>query len=202
MPPNAVTLWLTSILSSYCCDFIIRNKITNHMNFFYMNTLPIPRLMDDRIISRAARLICTSSDFGGLWADTFQAEWKSREFWYPPRIDSIASYGPQHEQDIRRHLAEESANLTPEWIPACGVHDRITDRRDTGERAQLRAEIDAHVAHLYGLCHDEFAYILDTFPVLKRKEEQAFGEFISKRKCLEEFDRISGMDFLKGGSDD
>ncbi len=35
-----------------------------------------------------------------------------------------------------------------------------------------------------------FTYILDTFPVLKRKEEKAFGEFMSKRKCLEEFDRI------------
>jgi len=25
---------------------------------------------------------------------------------------------------------------------------------------------------------------------LKRKEEAAFGEFMSKRKCLEEYDRI------------
>ncbi|RLC16557.1 MAG: hypothetical protein DRH93_18600, partial [Deltaproteobacteria bacterium] len=58
------------------------------------------------------------------------------------------------------------------------------------DRAQLRAEIDAYVAHLYKLSRDDFAYILDTFPVLKRKEEAAFGEFISKRKCLEEYDRI------------
>ena len=28
------------------------------------------------------------------------------------------------------------------------------------------------------------------FYVLKRKEEAAFGEFMSKRKCLEEYDRI------------
>ena len=37
---------------------------------------------------------------------------------------------------------------------------------------------------------DAVTYILDTFPVLKKKEEKAFGEFISKRKCLEEYDRI------------
>jgi len=37
---------------------------------------------------------------------------------------------------------------------------------------------------------EKSAYILDTFPVLKRKEEQAFGEYMSKRKCLEEYDRI------------
>ena len=60
-----------------------------------------------------------------------------------------------------------------------------------GDRAQLRSEIDAYVAHLYGLSHDDFAYVLDTFPVLKKKEKKAFGEFMSKRKCLEEYDRLA-----------
>ena len=69
--------------------------------------------------------------------------------------------------------------------------DSFTGR--TGDRAQLRAEIDAHVAHLYGLSRDDFSYILDTFPVLKKKEEKAFGEFMSKRKCLEEYDRLEGV---------
>jgi len=69
--------------------------------------------------------------------------------------------------------------------------DRLPDRRDTGDRAQLRAEIDAYVAHLYGLSRDDFAYILDTFPVLRKKEEKAFGEFMSKRKSLEEYDRLT-----------
>ncbi len=89
------------------------------------------------------------------------------------------------------HYVPHSPKLTPEWTPACGVYDRTVDRRNTGDRAQLRAEIDAYVAHLYGLTRDEFAYILDTFPFLKHKEEQAFGEFMSKRKCLEEYDRIA-----------
>jgi len=64
-------------------------------------------------------------------------------------------------------------------------------RRDTGDRAQLCAETDAYVAYLYGLSREDFAYILETFPVLKRKEKKAFGEFMSKRKCLEEYDRIA-----------
>lgn len=77
--------------------------------------------------------------------------------------------------------------------PNVGVHDRTPERRDTGDRVQFRAEIDAYVAHLYGLTRNEFAYILDTFPVLKRKELTTFGEFKSKRKCLDEFDRIRSM---------
>jgi len=54
------------------------------------------------------------------------------------------------------------------------------------------------VAHLYGLNREEFAYILDTFPVLKRKEEQAFGEYMSKRKCLEEYDRLEAFLIAEG----
>ena len=79
------------------------------------------------------------------------------------------------------------------WGKTCGVHDRLPDRRDTGDRAQLRAEVDAYVAHLYRLTRDDFASVLNTFPVLKRKEEAAFGEFVSKRKCLEEYDRIAAI---------
>jgi predicted MPP superfamily phosphohydrolase len=59
-----------------------------------------------------------------------------------------------------------------------------------GNRAQLRAEINAYVVHLYGLSRDDLVYILDTFPVLKKNEKKAFGEFMSRRKCMEEYDRI------------
>jgi hypothetical protein len=135
-------------------------------------------------------LICVDENFSGLWKDLFRDIFRRFDFWYPSGTSQIDAYGPIHEQEVRHRLAEEIIRLIPEWTPACGVHDRTVDRRDTGDRAQLRAEIDAYVAHLYCLTRDEFAYILDTFPVLKRKEEQAFGEFMSKRKCLEEYDRI------------
>ncbi len=125
-----------------------------------------------------------------LWASLFQDEWRSPQVWYWKSGCVLDRYGPKHEQDIRKRLCDQAATLTKEWTPDCGVHDRLPDRTDTGDRAQLRAEIDAYVAHLYGLSRDDFSYILNTFPVLKRKEEKAFGEFMSKRKCLEEYDRI------------
>ncbi len=124
-----------------------------------------------------------------MWTQAFRSDWIESDFWYSSsaRIDT---YGPAHEKEIRHRLRDEAKDLTPIWEPYCGVHDRLPDRRDTGDRAQLRAEIDAYVAHLYGLNRDDFDYILDTFPVLKKKENKAFGEFMSKRKCLEEYDRI------------
>ena len=190
-PPEVTTdtSFLLSVLNSFCSDFIARQKITNHMNFHFMRSLPIPRVKHPfirmHISARVARLVCTDKLLAGLWSESFDQSFAQFELW-----DYCTTYGPAHEQEIRRRLRDEAKNLTPEWGPHCGVHDRLPDRRDTGDRAQLRAEIDAYVAHLYGLSRDDFAYILDTFPVLKKKEEKAFGEFMSKRKCLEEYDRI------------
>jgi len=193
---KALTLFLAALLNSYCLDFVIRHMVTSHLSQHIMSRLPVLRSqpterMPQSIISRAARLVCTSSSYAALWRDVFHPHWASRSFWYPSGRPT--AYGPSHEHLLRKRLADEAATLTPEWTPQCGVHDRLPDRRDTGDRAQLRAEIDAYVAHLYGLSRDDFEYIFSTFPVLERKENQAFGEFQSKRKCLEEYDRIAGV---------
>lgn len=46
------------------------------------------------------------------------------------------------------------------------------------ERAQLRAEIDALVAHAYGLTETEFAHILTTFPLVPQAEkDRALAEY-------------------------
>ncbi|MEI7751798.1 MAG: hypothetical protein WCJ71_06875 [Candidatus Omnitrophota bacterium] len=185
-------IFVVSLLNSFIYGWLIGMKISANLNIFILNQLPLPRLSNGNyyygeILRRGARLICTSRDYANLWTDVY-SEWSDPNKTHPIEL---TNYGPEHEQDIRQRLAESVANLTSEWTPVCGVHDRNPNRGDTGDRVQLRAEIDAYVAHLFGLTRDEFAYILDTFPVLKRKEEQAFGEFMSKRKCLEEYDRIA-----------
>jgi len=180
-------------LNSFVIDFYMRAQCTNHLSTIYMYA-PIAKSVFENqyrkvLSARALRLTCVTKDLESLWRKVYTEDFKEPEFWYPSSAP-IDNYGPAHEQEIRRRLRNEAGKLTPEWGPHCGVHDRLPDRRDTGDRAQLRAEIDAYVAHLYGLTRDDFAYILDTFPVLKKKEEKAFGEFMSKRKCLEEYDRI------------
>ena len=62
---------------------------------------------------------------------------------------------------------------------------------DPDLRAAARAEIDAVVAReLFGLSADELAGILDTFPVLRRREEKTYGEFRTKRLVLEWYDKL------------
>jgi len=78
-------------------------------------------------------------------------------------------------------------------------------------RAQLRAELDAYYARLYGLTRDELRYILnpadapfglggtllgpdypsETFRGLKNKEEKAFGEYRTRRLVLEAWDSLA-----------
>ncbi|MEJ2149054.1 MAG: hypothetical protein P8Z40_06200, partial [Chloroflexota bacterium] len=44
--------------------------------------------------------------------------------------------------------------------------DESKGATDPAERQRLRDEIDALVAHLYGLSRDDFAHILGTFPLV------------------------------------
>ena len=70
-------------------------------------------------------------------------------------------------------------------------------------RAQVRAELDAYYAHLYGLTRDELRYIVDpqdvmgptfpgeTFRVLKKNEMQEYGEFRTRRLVLTAYDQVA-----------
>ena len=64
-------------------------------------------------------------------------------------------------------------------------------RWDEERRFMLRCELDAAFFHLYGLERDEVDYIMDTFPGVKRDDENAHGEFRTKRVILEIYDNMA-----------
>jgi hypothetical protein len=64
-------------------------------------------------------------------------------------------------------------------------------RWDPERRAAVRAELDAAFFHLYGLERDEVDYVIDTFPIVRRKDEQAHGEYRTKRLILEIYDELA-----------
>ncbi|WP_249931215.1 N-6 DNA methylase [Ramlibacter sp. 2FC] len=105
-------------------------------------------------------------------------------------------------------LTHTAHDLQP-WADDLAAWDpRPAEQRSTPfawmpeRRAQLRAELDAYYAHLYGLTRDELRYILDpadvlgpdypseTFRVLKNGEERAFGEYRTRRLVLAAWDRL------------
>ena len=62
---------------------------------------------------------------------------------------------------------------------------------DRERRSHLKVELDACLFILYGLSREDTAYVLDTFPIVRRKDEAAFGEYRTKRLILEAFDGMS-----------
>ena len=68
--------------------------------------------------------------------------------------------------------------------------------RDEDRRFRIRCELDAAFFHLYGIAREDVDYILDTFPIVRRKEEAAHGEYRTKRVILELYDEMgSGRPF-------
>jgi hypothetical protein len=64
-------LVINSLMSSFVCDWFIRQKILTNMNMFYVYQIPMPRLTNANstfhtIVERAAKLICTSPEFDEL----------------------------------------------------------------------------------------------------------------------------------------
>ena len=75
------------------------------------------------------------------------------------------------------------------------AHDMAPFARDLGydgppfvwdeeERRHLRARLDALYFHLYGLGRDDAGYVLDTFPIVRREDEAAFGRYRTRDLIL------------------
>ena len=76
----------------------------------------------------------------------------------------------------------------------CG-YDGPPFRWDEERRFLMRCELDAAYFHFYGIERDDVDYIMETFPIVKRKDEQKHGEYRTKRVILEIYDRMKeGMD--------
>jgi hypothetical protein len=61
---------------------------------------------------------------------------------------------------------------------------------DDERRFLLRAELDAAFFHLYGIPRDDVDYIMDTFPIVKRKDEEKFGSYRTKEMILQIYDEM------------
>ena len=84
-------------------------------------------------------------------------------------------------------------------------HDMAPFARDLGydgppfiwneeERRHLRARLDALYFHLYRLSREDAAYILDTFPIVRRHDQAAFGHYRTKDMVLAYYNALNAGD--------
>jgi Eco57I restriction-modification methylase len=64
-------------------------------------------------------------------------------------------------------------------------------RWDEGRRFRMRAELDAVFFHLYGIGREDVDYIMETFPIVKRRDEQRYGKYRTKELILEVYDAMA-----------
>jgi hypothetical protein len=64
-------------------------------------------------------------------------------------------------------------------------------RWDEARRFLLRCELDAAFFNLYGINRDDADYILETFPIVKRKDVDAHGTYRTKDTILRIYDALS-----------
>ena len=57
-------------------------------------------------------------------------------------------------------------------------------------RTLRRAELDACFFHLFGIERPDVEYIMDTFPIVQRKDEARFGTYRTKELILEVYDAM------------
>ena len=85
------------------------------------------------------------------------------------------------------------------------AHDMAPFARDLGhdgppfvwdeeERRHLRARLDALYFHLYGLDRDDAGYVLNTFPIVRREDEAAFGRYRSRDLILAYLNALAAGD--------
>lgn len=64
-------------------------------------------------------------------------------------------------------------------------------RWSESRRFMIRCELDALYFHLYSIRRDDLGYIMDTFPIVRCKDEERFGEYRTKRVILEIYDAMT-----------
>ncbi|MFX0198016.1 MAG: Eco57I restriction-modification methylase domain-containing protein [Candidatus Hodarchaeota archaeon] len=85
-------------------------------------------------------------------------------------------------EDIWKELYQESGKRPPLFNPFIW---------DEARRFMMRCELDAAFFHFYGIEKEDVGYILETFPIIMRWDEEKYGEYRTKRIILECYDAMA-----------
>jgi hypothetical protein len=119
--------------------------------------------------------------------------------------DVVAQAGAERASRIARQRAADVLELTyTAWDLQLFAQDVGWDGPpfvwDEERRFLMRCELDALYFHLYQIEREDVDYIMETFPIVKRKDIAATsdengenGEYITKRIILEMYDQMAAL---------
>jgi hypothetical protein len=169
------TVFLTSLFSTYVFDFCARQKIGGmNLNYFILKQLPV---LSSNFLDNKSSIV---SDI----------KWKD---WLTPRLLELF-YVCWDLQTVARDCDYDGPPFV--W--------------DEERRFKIRTELDAAYFHLYLGTQQEWQekgskelleyfptprhavdYIMETFPIVKRKDEAKYGSYRTKELILEIYDRMT-----------
>lgn len=155
-------------LNSIIFDFITRQKVGGtHINFFILKQFPL--ISNSFYNKNLINLIAPKT------IELTYTAWDLEPF----------------AQDVLKEIGADTWN---QWFPQNPLQNGRPQpfRWDEERRALLRAELDAIYAHLYGISRDDLDYILDTFPIVKKKDEAKYGTYRTKDLILQYYDEYEG----------
>ena len=180
---------LPALLSSPACDFAARFKVGGtHLSFFIAEQIPVlpPEVFDrsapwstresvrEWLLPRILELIFTA---WGLVPFAADCGWEDPPF----RWDNDRRFLLRCELDAAFFHLYLPAEADGDWRPA-----RRSDSCPRDETPEQHAELK----HRFPTPRDAVAYIMDTFPIVRRKDEEKHDEYRTKRVILEIYDEM------------
>ena len=176
-------------LCSFVFDYSVRQNIGGvNLNFYLVNQLPA-------LPPKMAGETCPwdSSRTTGSWVTERVLELTYTAWDLEPFANDCGYHGPPFRWNEDRRLllrCELDAAFFHLYLPADEQGDWSPARRSDGcpqdETPEQLAELKRH----FPKPRDAVAYIMDTFPIVRRKDEGGFTEYRTKRIILEIHDSI------------
>ena len=94
--------------------------------------------------------------------------------WIVPRVMEMA----YTSNDLRKFACDAGFHCEP-------------FRWDDDRRFLLRCELDAAFLHLFGIDRESASHVIDAFTIVRSREEEARGEYRTKRVILETYDAMA-----------
>ncbi len=190
---------LVANFNTFIVDYVARQKVGgSNLNFYIVKQLPIlfPNQYTHEalefIIPRILELCFTAWDMKPFADDL----WRTSD-------ESMRSRLCRQIEMNTASTKLENNPQPPIWLSS--IYPIISDESfpyppftwNEERRMNLQYELDALYAHFYGIDHGELAYILDMFTIVRRMDEERYGEFRTKRLILECFDQLTEENWVK-----
>lgn len=171
---------LAALFNSFAFDYLVRQKVQGlHLSDYITYQLAVPdkQRIDCRsrfVVPRVLELTYTAWDLTPFARD---CDWDGPPF----RWDEERRFLIRSELDAVFFHLYLPADNNGDWHPA-----RKSDGCPYDETPEQLDELKRH----FLTPRDAVDYIMDTFPIVRRKEEEQYGDYRTKREILEIYDAM------------